>query len=114
VPPAALAQRACSEIPNAAVRGIIAAMARIVFAPQLRRFTEVPELNVPAATLRAALEAAFAVNPRLRPYVLDDQGHLRANVVAFIDGRRCTERMVLADPLPPHSEVHGLQTLSGG
>ena len=111
MPPAALAQRACSEIPNAAVRGIIAAMARIVFAPQLRRFTEVPELNVPAATLRAALEAAFAVNPRLRPYVLDDQGHLRANVVAFIDGRRCTERMVLADPLPPHSEVHGLQTL---
>lgn len=114
MPPAALAQRACPEIPNAAVHGIIAAMARIVFAPHLPRFTEVPELNAPAATLRAALEAAFAVNPRLRSYVLDDQGHLRANVVAFIDGRRCTERMVLADPLQPHSEVHGLQALSGG
>jgi hypothetical protein len=95
-------------------RGIIAAMARIVFTPQLRRFTEVPELNVPAATLRAALDAAFVLNPRLRSYVLDDQGHLRANVVAFIDGRRCAERIALDDPLQPDSEVHVLQALSGG
>ncbi len=47
-------------------------MARIVFTSQLRRFTEAPEVNVDAATLRAALDAAFAVNPRLRSYVLDD------------------------------------------
>ena len=67
-------------------------MARIVFTQQLRRFTEAPEVNAPAATLRAALDAAFALNPQLRGYVLDDQGHLRRNVVAFIDGRRCTER----------------------
>ena len=89
-------------------------MARIVFTQQLRRFTETPELDVPAATLRAALEAAFTVNPRLRGYVLDDQGHLRANVVAFIDGRRCINRVDLADALAPNSEVHVLQALSGG
>ena len=67
-----------------------------------------------AATLRAALEAAFAVNPQLRGYVLDDQGHLRANVVAFIDGRRSTDRVSLADPLGPDSRVYVLQALSGG
>ena len=89
-------------------------MARIVFTQQLRRFTETPELDVPAATLRAALEAAFTVNPRLRGYVLDYQGHLRANVVAFIDGRRCINRVDLADALAPNSEVHVLQALSGG
>lgn len=93
---------------------MIATMARIVFTQQLRRFTETPELVVPCATLRAALEAAFAVNPRLRAYVLDDQGHLRANVVAFVDGRRCTDRVALADALAPHSEVFVLQALSGG
>ena len=96
------------------MRGIIERMARIVFTSQLRRFTEAPEVNVDAATLRAALDAAFSVNPRLRSYVLDDQGHLRANVVAFIDGRRCTDRVLLDDPLRPDSEVHVLQALSGG
>jgi sulfur-carrier protein len=89
-------------------------MAHIVFTPQLRRFTETPELDAPAATLRAALEAAFGINPRLRGYVLDEQGHLRANVVVFIDGRRSLERVALNDPLRPDSRVHVLQALSGG
>ena len=89
-------------------------MALIVFTQQLRRFTEAPEVDAPAATLRGALEAAFALNPRLRGYVLDDQGHMRANVVAFIDGRRCLNRIVLDDPLAPDSRVHVLQALSGG
>ena len=89
-------------------------MARIVFTPQLRRFTDTPEVDTTAATLRAALDVAFAANPRLRGYVLDDQGHLRANVVAFIDGRRCTDRVALADTLMPDSRVHVLQALSGG
>jgi sulfur-carrier protein len=89
-------------------------MARVHFTPQLRRFVETPEVDTPAATLRAALEAAFAVNPRLRGYVLDDQGHLRANVVAFIDGQRVRDRVVLDDVLGPEAQVHILQALSGG
>ena len=89
-------------------------MPRVLFTPQLKRFTETPEVQTPAATLRAALEAAFAVNPRLRGYVLDDQGHMRPNVVAFIDGRRCQDRVVMDDALQPDSTVHVLQALSGG
>jgi sulfur-carrier protein len=89
-------------------------VARIVFTQQLRRFVETPEVDVAAATLRAALDAAFAANPRLRGYVLDEQGHLRANVAAFIDGRRCTERVRLDDALRPDSRVHVMQALSGG
>jgi hypothetical protein len=67
-------------------RSIRVAMARLVFTQQLARLTEVPELEVRASTLRAALEAAFAVNPRLRGYILDEQGHLRAHVAIFIGG----------------------------
>ncbi len=89
-------------------------MPRIVFTPQLRRFIDTPEVQSGAATLRAALDDAFALSPRLRGYVLDDQGHLRANVVIFIDGRRCTDRVGLADDLPQDSTVHVLQALSGG
>lgn len=89
-------------------------MPRVVFTQQLKRFTATPEIDTPAVSLRAALDAAFAVNPRLRGYVLDDQAHLRANVVVFIDGRRCADRVVLDDPLTPDSTVHVLQALSGG
>jgi hypothetical protein len=89
-------------------------MALISFTPQLQRFTTTPEVACSAGTLREALEASFAVNPRLRGYVLDDQGHLRANVVCYIDGRRCDERVRLADPLQPESRIYVLQALSGG
>ena len=90
------------------------AVATIAFTPQLRRFLAVPDVDTSAATLRDALEAAFELNPRLRGYVLDDQGHLRANVVVFVDGRRSSDRIALADALAPHSRVHVLQALSGG
>lgn len=89
-------------------------MARVVFTPQLRRFVDAPDVETSAATLRAALDDACASHPRLRGYVLDEQGHLRPNVVVFIDGRRCLDRVVLDDPLGADSRVHVLQALSGG
>jgi molybdopterin synthase sulfur carrier subunit len=95
-------------------RRIIAVMPRVAFTPQLRRFTETPEVDSASLTLREALNDAFAANPTLRGYVLDDQGHLRANVVVFVDGRRSTDRVHLADPLRGDSRVYVLQALSGG
>ncbi len=89
-------------------------MARLIFTQQLARFTTLPQLDTDAATVRAALEAAFACNPTLRSYVLDEQGALRANVVVFVDGRRCSERVRLDEPLTPDSMVYVLQALSGG
>lgn len=89
-------------------------MPRVVFTPQLRRFTETPTVDSGATTLRAALDDAFAVNPRLRGYVLDEQGHLRPNVVIFIDSQRSTDRVELTEALPPGCTVHVLQALSGG
>ena len=64
-----------------------------------------------AVNLAALLEQAFAQSPRLRAYVLDDQGGLRENVAAFIDGRRSLDVKAL---LQPHSRVFVLQALSGG
>lgn len=89
-------------------------MALIEFTPQLRRFVDTPVVDTPCRVLRDGLEAAFAVNPRLRGYILDDQGHLRVNVVVFIDGRRIRDLRGLSDPLAPQSRVHVLQALSGG
>jgi hypothetical protein len=89
-------------------------MARLVFTQQLARFIPVPDIDTDARRLRDALDAAFDGNPLLRGYVLDEQGHLRDNVVIFIDGRRCADRTRLDDPLQPASTVHILQALSGG
>lgn len=89
-------------------------MPTLVFTQQLRRFTETPEIESPATVLRGALEDAFAVNPRLRGYILDEQGHLRRNVAIFIDGRRVHDHVNLTDPLTAASSVHVLQALSGG
>lgn len=89
-------------------------MPRLVFTPQLRRFLDAPDVVCGALSLRAALTQAFDVNPRLAAYVLDDQGHLRANVMVFIDGRRVDDRVTLNDALTPDSTVHVLQALSGG
>lgn len=89
-------------------------MATLCFTQQLTRFTEAPQIEATADTLRDALEQAFIANPRLRGYILDEQGHLRKNVVIFIDGQRVRDRVSLADPLMPASSVHVLQALSGG
>jgi molybdopterin converting factor small subunit len=89
-------------------------MPRVEFTPQLRRFVATPVVDTPATTLRAALDEVFAQHTRLRGYVLDEQGHLRPNVVVFIDGRRSRDREGLTDPLAAGSRVYVLQALSGG
>jgi hypothetical protein len=89
-------------------------VAQIIFTQQLARFLPVPTLQTAAGTLRGALDEVLAGHPRLAAYVLDEQGQLRPNVVVFIDGRRCRERVVLDDLLQAQSTIHILQALSGG
>jgi sulfur-carrier protein len=90
------------------------AIAKLIFTQQLTRFTEAPEVDTLATTLRAGLDAAFHLNPRLRGYVLDEQCHLRKHVVIFVDGVRVRDHVALDVPLSSDSTVHILQALSGG
>jgi hypothetical protein len=89
-------------------------MATVEFTSQLHRFVDTPRLDCDADTLGAALSLAFDHNPRLRGYILDDQGHLRTHVAVFIDGHKVRDREGLSDPLAPASKVYVLQALSGG
>lgn len=89
-------------------------MARIHFTQQLARFLPVPHVDTGAASLREGLEEAFAGNPALRGYILDDQGSLRVNVTIFVDGSRVRDPRLLDDPLNPASMVYVMQALSGG
>ena len=89
-------------------------MATVVFTPNLKRHVECPTEEVAGATVRAVLDAVFAHNPKLRGYVLDDQGALRRHMIVFVDGNQIDDRDGLSDAVRPTSEVYVMQALSGG
>ena len=89
-------------------------MPTVVFAPAIQRHVPSPPHPVQAATVRAALEAAFAAVPKLRDYVLEDQGQLRKHIAIFVDGAQVRDRETLADPVDEDAEIYVVQALSGG
>jgi hypothetical protein len=92
----------------------LVAMVRVVFTPNLERHIACPPVEVAAATVREALERAFAGNERARAYVLDDQSALRRHMIVFVDGERVVDRVHLSDPVPDGARIYVLQSLSGG
>lgn len=89
-------------------------MARVSFTPNLRRHLDCPPQDVAGATVREALDAAFAALPRARGYILDDQGAVRQHVAIFVDGETLADRRRQSDPIGPDSEIYVMQALSGG
>ena len=89
-------------------------MPRVSFTGHLHRLVACDAVEVKGATVREALEAAFAQNPLLRGYVLDDQGALRRHVIVFVGGEPVRDRAGLSDAAPERAEIAVLQALSGG
>ncbi len=86
----------------------------VTFTTTLERHLAAPASSVPGSTVREALEEVFRANPRLRAYVLDDQGRLRKHVAVFVDGEVVVDRAGLSDRVQPSSAVFVMQALSGG
>ncbi len=89
-------------------------MVKVVFTQNLQRHVACPEIAVAASSVREALEAVFATNPRARGYVLDDQSRLRRHMAIFVDGRLIRDRAGLSDPVGETSTIAVFQALSGG
>jgi sulfur carrier protein ThiS len=89
-------------------------MARISFTPNLQRHLDVAPCAVTGDTVAAVLAEVFAANPRLRSYLLDDQGQVRRHVAIFVDAERVDDRRHLSDRVGADSEVYVVQALSGG
>ena len=89
-------------------------MIQLSFGSALQRHVPCPPLAVEAGTVREALERAFAREPRLRGYLLDDQGALRRHMAVFVNGRAVQDRRGLSDTLPGDGEIAVIQALSGG
>lgn len=89
-------------------------MPRVAFTPNLERHLACPPRDVTGATVRAALDAVFAENPRLRSYILDDQDRLRQHVYIFVNNDRIADRKRLSDPVQAQDEIYVMQALTGG
>jgi len=89
-------------------------MPRVTFTANLQRHVECPPADASGATVHEVLESVFATNPRVRGYVLDEQGAVRHHVVIFVDGTSVRDRRALSDPVSSSSEIYVMQALSGG
>ena len=89
-------------------------MASIAFTPHLRAVGPTQEEACPGSTLAEMLDALDPSYPRLKAYVLDDQGRLRKHVAIFIDGVMTPRELALTRPLDGSSHVYVFQALSGG
>jgi sulfur carrier protein ThiS len=69
---------------------------------------------VPGSSVRVVLDQVFAVEPRLRSYILDDQDRVRRHVAIYVNGDRIADRERLSDPVGDDDEVFVFQALSGG
>jgi len=89
-------------------------MPNVSFTSNLNRHLECPDLAVAGETVSEALEAVFESNPRLRSYIVDEQGRLRQHVVVFVAGQSIQDRERLSDMVTDDQDIFVMQALSGG
>ena len=89
-------------------------MATVTFTRNLRRHVECPSEIVSGGNLYEAMETYFSRHPRVRGYVLDDQGAVRHHMVIFVNASQIRDRRRLSDPIDPDAEIYVMQALSGG
>lgn len=89
-------------------------MATIHFTSHLTRHRDVRALKAAGAVLAEVFDRAFAGDPMLKAYVLDEQGRVRKHVQVYLDGTPIRDRIRLSDPVAPTSVIYVMQALSGG
>jgi molybdopterin synthase sulfur carrier subunit len=89
-------------------------MAQVSFTSALSRHVECAACKVQGNTVREVLDEVFADNPRLRGYVVDEQGACRQHIVIFVDGQAVRDRVHFSDAVAADAEVYVFQALSGG
>lgn len=89
-------------------------MARIAFTAHLAAVGPTEAVSYGGATLADVLDAVGADYPRLKSYVLDDQGRIRKHIAIFVDGLMRPRETALGLALDDTSDVYVFQALSGG
>jgi sulfur carrier protein ThiS len=89
-------------------------MPTVSFAPALTRHVSCAPQEVDAASVQAALDAAFRAAPSMRHYVLDEQRGVRKHVALFVNGEMLLRQAALDRPLAPGDQLMVIQALTGG
>ena len=89
-------------------------MAQVFFTAHLRAVVDASHVDADGTVVGEALDRVFTANPRLKGYVLDEQGAVRKHVAIFLDGMRLPNDEALAAPIAASSEIYVMQALSGG
>lgn len=89
-------------------------MARIQCTQRLETIGPCDPVQCAGTTVSAVLDALAPQYPRLKSYVLDDQGQVRKHVAIFVDGSLIPREQVLAFPVSDSTDIHIIQALSGG
>ena len=71
-------------------------------------------LEVDGSTVQDALAALWAVHPRLRDRVVDEQGRVRPHVNLFVDRESIRHTGGLDTPLAPEMTLSVVPAVSGG
>lgn len=106
--------RRLARLPGTIAAAGEARLATIAFTPHLRAVGPTQEEACRGATLAEMLDALDPHYPRLKAYVLDDQGRLRKHIAIFVDGVMTPRESALERPLGEASHVYVFQALSGG
>lgn len=93
-------------------------MPKITLTPHLVHQAGITEISQPLSiagtTVRQVIDALCEQHPRLRGYLLEDQGALRQHVAAFVNGQVVRDKATLAQPIGVDDELSLFQALSGG
>lgn len=87
---------------------------QVSFTANLQRHLACRSVEAEGGTVREVMDRVFAEHPRLRSYLLDDQGRLRRHVNLFVNDRLVADRAGLGDPVAAGDRIFVLQALSGG
>ncbi len=89
-------------------------MPRVSFTQNLQRHVPCPDISVEGDTVRSALDEAFHAYPKLRGYILTEQGSLHRHMAVIVNGESTLDRESLSQAVGPGDEIYIMQALSGG
>lgn len=72
------------------------------------------EIDVPASTVREAVEAVAERYPKLRPHVFDSQGQIRRHFTVFVNGVHIRDLNGVDTSLQPNDKVILMASSAGG
>ncbi|MDP9328539.1 MAG: MoaD/ThiS family protein [Actinomycetota bacterium] len=85
-------------------------MATVTLRAPLKDLAGGQDLEIPGGTVGEVIRALEAQHPKLRGWILDEQGHVRQHVNVFVNG----ERMAEDTDVSATDRLHVLASISGG